>query len=89
MSGPDVQVTVTVPTLQKGDSGVSVERLQLMLNVLGGLNPPLDVDGDFGSLTEAAVKAFQKNNGLTGTGVVGPKSWTILLTHWTTFSEPS
>ena len=35
----------------------------------------LDEDGIFGSKTEAAVKAFQKANGLTVDGIVGVKTW--------------
>jgi peptidoglycan hydrolase-like protein with peptidoglycan-binding domain len=32
-------------------------------------------DGDFGPKTEAAVKAWQKNNRLKPDGIVGPKTW--------------
>lgn len=36
-------------------------------------------DGIFGILTEEAVKEFQKNNGLTVDGVVGPKTLAYLI----------
>lgn len=33
------------------------------------------VDGDYGSRTEIAVKAFQRQQGLRVDGVVGPETW--------------
>ncbi len=61
-------------SLQKGSRGSCVKNLQTMLNEL--YFSGLVVDGVFGSQTQAAVKNFQKNAGLTVDGVVGPKqSW--------------
>jgi peptidoglycan hydrolase-like protein with peptidoglycan-binding domain len=37
------------------------------------------VDGFFGPITEAAVRRFQRENGLVPDGIVGPKTWTALL----------
>ena len=64
------------PTLRKGNKGEAVKELQTMLNAKG--YDCGKVDGDFGSKTLAAVKAFQKANGLTVDGVVGQKTWTAL-----------
>lgn len=44
--------------------------------VLGGR--PLDVDGEFGDLTEKVVKDFQRHHGLQGLGMCGPKTWPLL-----------
>jgi peptidoglycan hydrolase-like protein with peptidoglycan-binding domain len=37
-----------------------------------------EIDGKFLALTEAAVCAFQKANGLPITGEVGPEMWKLL-----------
>lgn len=53
--------------LRKGSCGEYVKKLQRALNLIE--------DGKFGSLTEEAVKAFQKANGLKPDGIVGEKTW--------------
>jgi peptidoglycan hydrolase-like protein with peptidoglycan-binding domain len=50
-----------------------VADLQTILNARYGAD--LEVDGNFGKATEAAVKAFQKAHGLTADGIVGAKTW--------------
>lgn len=60
--------------LQEGDKGTQVIRLQRFLNWYGGYK--LDVDGDFGSKTLAAVKDFQKKNKLDVDGLFGKNSLT-------------
>lgn len=64
-------------TLMKGCKGDEVKQLQMIL-MQKGYNPGT-ADGKFGSQTEAAVKAFQRDNGLTADGVVGQKTWAVLL----------
>lgn len=56
--------------LKLGASGAEVRSLQTMLKKLNYLSGA--VDGDFGAATDAAVKAFQKANGLNADGVAGP-----------------
>lgn len=50
--------------------------MQMLLNSKFGYD--LEVDGNFGKATEAAVKDFQKKHGLTADGVVGVKTWKAL-----------
>ena len=50
--------------------------MQALLNAKYGFS--LEIDGNFGRATEAAVKEFQQKNGLTADGVVGPKTWAAL-----------
>jgi peptidoglycan hydrolase-like protein with peptidoglycan-binding domain len=40
----------------------------------------VDADGIFGSATEAALRQFQRDNGLVPDGIVGPQTWTALQT---------
>ncbi len=59
-------------TLKKGSTGTDVRTMQQRLKELGYLTG--SVDGDFGTATEDAVKAFQKANGLTVDGKAGTKT---------------
>ncbi len=56
-------------TLRKGSKGEAVKKLQQRLKDLGYYTP--GVDSSYGDKTAAAVKAFQKKNGLTADGVAG------------------
>lgn len=61
------------PTMHKGSERVAVRGLQRRL-IADGF--PIDeVDGRFGSQTEAAVRAFQERCELTVDGIVGPQTW--------------
>lgn len=53
-----------------GQEVVCVRLLQIRLNGKGAA-PKLDVDGDFGKLTDKAVKDFQTKQGLQVDGKVG------------------
>lgn len=66
------KLTAPTVTLQKGDIGAQVKRLQNCLNKI--MNLDLKVDGSFGSATLDAVKRFQKKYALTVDGSVGPKT---------------
>jgi peptidoglycan hydrolase-like protein with peptidoglycan-binding domain len=55
-----------------------VRKLQKLLRQRGFLPEPAKVDGDFGPITEVAVKAFQEMHDLEVDGVVGPLTWAAL-----------
>jgi hypothetical protein len=57
-------------TIQLTSKGSDVAYWQRMLNI--------KVDGIFGSLTDLATKAFQRENGIEPDGVVGPLTWSLV-----------
>ncbi|MFE9724101.1 peptidoglycan-binding protein [Streptomyces sp. NPDC005794] len=80
--GGDV-LTFPSYTIQKtGSQGPQVTAVQTLLNQQG--YDAGTADGIFGSLTDSAVRAFQKARGLDADGAVGPKTWTALLSAGTT-----
>jgi hypothetical protein len=64
-------------TYKHGSSGDDVARIQKALQDAGLFQGALD--GVFGDQTEAAVKAFQAQAGLTADGIVGPATWARLF----------
>ena len=67
-------------TLERGDVGEDVKKLQTALKELGYDIGETGIDGIIGPATEKAIKAFQEANGLTGNGmgIVGPKTMDAL-----------
>ena len=57
--------------LKVGSEGADVKKLQEKLGV--------EAIGKFGPKTEAAVKAWQKANGLKDDGIVGDATWSKLF----------
>ena len=57
--------------LKVGSIGEDVKKIQSRL----GLKP----DGEFGPITEKAVKAWQASNGLMDDGIIGDESWKKLF----------
>ena len=57
--------------LKKGDNNEQVKQLQVKLH--------LDPVGNFGPKTEEAVKLWQSTHGLTADGVVGDKTWAMIM----------
>lgn len=66
----EIEDKVESEELRAGAYGSEVKALQRRLAELGYYKN--SIDGSYGSLTVAAVKAFQKRNGLTVDGVAGP-----------------
>ena len=67
--------------LRNGSSGTAVRELQFYLYLMGAYEssiPSISIDGQFGSATEAAVRAYQRFAGLTVDGVVGRTTWNSL-----------
>jgi putative chitinase len=58
--------------LKKGDNNENVKLMQEKL----GISPAVT---NFGPKTEEAVKAFQTKNGLTPDGIVGDKTWKMIM----------
>lgn len=75
-------VDVNMPVLRKGSRCAEVGTVQTLYNALGytGKNGrPLTVDHDFGDNVEYATKNFQKACGLNPDGIIGLKTWPLLL----------
>ena len=66
-------------TIQQGDRGEDVRDVQQRLIALGGRIEGEELEGLFGSSTEAAVRAFQQRRGLFVDGKVGPETWAELV----------
>ncbi|MEW6637354.1 MAG: peptidoglycan-binding domain-containing protein, partial [Actinomycetota bacterium] len=64
------------PILRRGARGADVEELQRLLQQAG--YDPGPIDGIFGGGTQSAVRSFQRDQGLTVDGVVGPRTWAAL-----------
>ena len=79
----------TLPVLQQGardaaGSPLDVHRVQVLVagigrwNHLGSITAITD-DGVFGASTTAAVRRVQQFFGITADGIVGPASWSALV----------
>ncbi|ERN53310.1 peptidoglycan-binding protein [Alkalihalophilus marmarensis] len=74
IAGP--QTVGAMKVLEKGDEGVLVEDLQHQLVDLGFYEG--NKDGLYGPLTQAAVKGFQKAQGISVDGIAGPETYSNL-----------
>lgn len=92
--GNDIELVVNAPirnlrrsypgtALRRGDAGENVVVIQRELNRISNNYPAIpkieNVDGIFGSRTEAAVRKFQDIFGLAVDGVVGRATWYKLI----------
>ena len=64
------------PVVQNGNQGHPIRTLQFLLRARGHNLP---VDGIFGPVTQAGVKAFQTSKGMIANGIVSPQTWSALI----------
>lgn len=67
------------PTVRHGSSGANVSRAQRDANKVPNTGADITVDGEYGALTEAKIARVQHVAKLNKDGVVGPKTWAVLL----------
>lgn len=72
-----------LPELKPGDKGPAVRTAQALLRArytdIGTTGSAHDgIDGDFGPLTESAVKDIQGKAKITIDGIIGPETWPVL-----------
>jgi len=66
---------------RKGDSGSEIKKFQQELLTLGYKLPKYGADGSYGDEMIAAVKAFQKDNGLAADGIIGKDTSSMLASR--------
>lgn len=79
--------------LRRGSSGPNVVVIQVELNRISQNYPAIpkieNVDGIFGSRTEASVRAFQQIFNLSPDGIVGKATWYALVRLYTAVTKLS
>ncbi|GAB4202925.1 MAG: hypothetical protein Fur006_56830 [Coleofasciculaceae cyanobacterium] len=69
---PSQKAPLKMPVVRPGSSGSTVRILQQLLNFKGF---KLEVNGEFNSHTQDAVKEFQRIKGLPIEGIVDSQTW--------------
>lgn len=83
-----IRIPVQTVRRQAGAPRLDVSILQAFLAREGLLG--WEIDGLYGPVTERAVKAFQAREGLAQDGIVGPATWSRLVSNLATNGdEPS
>jgi len=79
--------------LRRGSTGPNVVVIQTALNRIAQNYPAIpkipEIDGIYGSRTEATVEAFQRIFGLTSDGIVGRATWYEIVRLYTAVTELS
>jgi peptidoglycan hydrolase-like protein with peptidoglycan-binding domain len=78
---PSTQKPILIRSLKRGSTGKNVVYLQACLGLVQ--------DGQFGPITEARVKDFQRSEGIQVDGIVGRITWGRLPSTPTAVPEPS
>lgn len=73
-------MSVDLPIIRKGDKGEAVKALQALLLLRDYGMGVYGADGDFGGMTDKAVRKYQEDHKLAVDGEVGRDTWTSLLT---------
>ena len=60
---------IIMPTIKKGSKGQIVKIWQVIIGV--------NVDGEFGPITDSKTRVFQKEHGLVVDGIVGKNTWKV------------
>lgn len=81
--GATTMINVNVTTVRRGSTGGRVQKMQGLVNA-NFISPSdpighLTVDGNFGAKTDERVRAIQSFFSMTVDGVVGPKTWALLM----------
>lgn len=72
--GPRTRGCITkMPVLRMGSRGAAVEFVQEIIDAK-------PIDGSFGPVTEKCVIEYQKRKGVEADGIVGSKTWNIVIT---------
>lgn len=77
-------IEVYLYMLRYGSENNQVGTLQILLNAYGYRDADgeaLEVDNDFGSATDYAVRNYQRANGLSADGIVGFDTWSSILNN--------
>lgn len=77
--GPVVYSDIGLHELSKGCAGNEVKTIQRII-FARGINPNIDVDGEFGPDTKTGVMALQQQLVLSQDGCVGKDTWKAVLT---------
>ena len=82
----DIRTTYPGTPMREGSSSRYVQLMQQYLNRIRQNFPAIplipNVNGVFGPETAAAVRAFQRINGLAQDGVIGPATWNRITQQW-------
>ena len=95
LNAPIRGITSSYPgaPLRRGSSGPNVVVIQTALNRIAQNYPAIpkiaNVDGIFGSRTEATVRSFQQVFGLTADGIIGPSTWYAIVRLYTAVTSLS
>ena len=75
--------------VKQGSTGDAVRAVQSQIHSRGDGANQITVDGNFGPVTDSAVRAFQTLLGLSVDGIVGPQTWNHLVNGYLAAPDPN